>query len=608
MNVWIIAKRELAERKLLWLLAAFVSLLGLLLPWLKHLPLEDWGVASAGIQLGFVGAVAILLGAVTLSGDLTSRRLGFFLDLPASPGAILAGRLLGVWILAVGGGLVVLVPQMVLFPAHAWQWVVLDAFAGLLAVPVILGFHILGTAWVSRSPWMLAIFGIAAASQYLLVAFESRLVRGGAFAAMVSYLIAVALLTTFALAFSAWSALAKGRLDAKRTCRVLALSLGGSCGATVALAGLFTLWALGGGPGSLRTFRVLEGAPTGGWILVDGEGRCGRHVSMLVDLGSSRWAPAPGEGCFSQDGTHYLWMQDGRGFSRLQSLDLASRKERTILEVPVERDARERSLTVSPDGNRAVFQVGAFLYLADLSGGTVLMKEHRAVSTFGRFVFLPGGGLREYLASQEGKVCVIQELDPGTFHWTRTGELPAEHYLRQVDPRGTRLLAASRDGMACLDGRTGALIGSCQAGRPWWQSGQLLENGGFALATFASGAGTLRVFRPDGVVERTATWTGQPQGRLALEPGTGRILMELEPSSGSEDPSLTRIVALDPGATTFRDWVAKGSLAMGNHRGQGWRERGATLVAEPGGGLRFHGPGGTWIHALGNARKVGFPS
>jgi hypothetical protein len=608
MNVWIIAKRELAERKLLWLLAAFVSVVGVLIPWLKHLPLDEWGIGSAGAQLGYVGAVAILLGAGTLSGDLASRRLGFFLDLPARPGAILAGRFLGVWILAVGGGLVVLVPQMLLFPAHAYQWAVLDAFAGLLAVPVILGFHILGTAWVSRSPWMLAIFGIAATSQYLLVAFESRLVRGGAFEVMVPYMIGAALLTTLALAFCAWFALAKGRLDAKRTCRLLALSLGGTCAAIVALAGLFTLWALGGGPGSLRTFRVAGAAPAGGWILVAGEGRCGRHLSLVMDLGSSRWASASVEGCFSQDGTRYLWLRKGPGFAHLVSTDLASGKNRTILEVPMEREAWETSLTVSPDGGRAVFRAGASLFLADLSTGSVLMKERRPSGTYDRFVFLPGGGLRHYLASQGGKVCVIQELDPGTLRWTRTGELPAEHYLRQVDPLGTRLLVESRDGMACLDGRTGALVGSVQEGSHLWQSGQLLENGGFAIATFASGVGTLRVFGPGGEVERTATWNGQPQGRLAQEPGTGRILMELEAPSGSGDPALTRIVALDPGATTFRDWAAKGCLAMASNRDQGWRERGATLVAEPRGGLRSPGLGGTWIHALGRARKIAFPT
>lgn len=246
MSVWIIAKRELAERKLVWALAAFVSAAGIVLPWLKHVPVLEWALPSAGLQIGFVAGISIILGAGTLAGDLASRRLAFWFDLPVRPGAILAGRLLAVWILAVGGGFVVHLPQVLLHPAHAHGWLVLDAVAGGLAIPLILGFHVLGTAWAARSPWLLALLATASLAQYALVALETVLVGRGAFGALLPFLGAAVILTTAVLALASGLAIARGRLDAPRTCRVLALGVLAGSAATLAVMGIFTLGVVRG--------------------------------------------------------------------------------------------------------------------------------------------------------------------------------------------------------------------------------------------------------------------------------------------------------------------------------------------------------------------------
>jgi hypothetical protein len=262
MRLLSIAKREMAEQKMVWAAALFVALAGFALPWVKGLAgpaREDSRVVLAvGLNLGFSWGVCAVLGASAIPSDLASRRMGFYLSRPVSAGAILWGRLLGIWLLALGGGLVTILPQVLAHPREIGQWAAMAAMASGFSLYVLLGAHLLGSAWRARNLWLL--LGVAAATLFCwaLSALMGRMVAFGAWDALPWLMGGACLLTLPVLAGAAWAQLALGRTDLNRGSRILALVLTGGLAAVVLCAALFTFRATRTGPGAPSQGRRAE--------------------------------------------------------------------------------------------------------------------------------------------------------------------------------------------------------------------------------------------------------------------------------------------------------------------------------------------------------------
>jgi len=233
MSIRVIAAREMAERKLVWVAAGYMALAGLALPYLRGLsgaPAADArGVLGVALNLAFVGTLAALLGAAMIPGDLASGRIGFYLVRPVSVAAVLWGRLLGGWLLAVAGGLVVVLPQVVLGPWRDYRgWALVVGCTALLAIPVMLLAHVLAVSWRSRTLWILLDLTGLGLYGWFVVQLLIRLAMARAGRVNLdAFLLAALVLPTLALAVAAQLQLDQGRTDLRRGHRWLALSLAG---------------------------------------------------------------------------------------------------------------------------------------------------------------------------------------------------------------------------------------------------------------------------------------------------------------------------------------------------------------------------------------------
>ena len=230
MSAWVIARREMAERRLVWVAAGYVALAGVVLPYLRGLSgaaaQDARGVLGVALNLVFVGTLAALLGAAMIPGDLASGRISFFLARPVSVGAVLWGRLLAGWLLAVGGGLVALVPQVALGPWHDLKgWGLLVGFTALGAIPLLLLGHVLGVAWRAKTLWVLLDFSGLGLYGWLVIRMLARLLQYGPLAWAGPLLNSAILLLTAALALAAHLQLDLGRSDLKRGHRWMSLTL-----------------------------------------------------------------------------------------------------------------------------------------------------------------------------------------------------------------------------------------------------------------------------------------------------------------------------------------------------------------------------------------------
>lgn len=238
-------RRELRENRLVWAGAAFTAAMAWAWPWLGHLrggaPEGTTQAAVVAAHLGCVLAVAGFLAFRGIPGDLGDRRFSFDLAQPAGLGALVAGRLLGAWLLAIGGGAVVLAPALLVRSLPWGHGLGLIGLSGALALPVLLGGHLLGIAWRSRSAWILA--DLAAVALFLrgqAALAQGLLRKGGAW--LDGFALATGLLLVLLLALAVGLPLAQGRTDLARVRARQSLVLGAGLALLTALGCLLVLF------------------------------------------------------------------------------------------------------------------------------------------------------------------------------------------------------------------------------------------------------------------------------------------------------------------------------------------------------------------------------
>ena len=167
-DVLVIARREVEEKRMIFIAAVALACMALLMPFVPGMhgsPREVIGVVSSVFPGGYALAVAALLGASIVGADITTRRMSFYFARPVSGPAIWFGKLLAAVFLIVASYVIVALPA--LFTGNKSSlWRIGDAqatliFAGFAAALFIVG-HSLGTMVRSRS----ALIGTACISLY----------------------------------------------------------------------------------------------------------------------------------------------------------------------------------------------------------------------------------------------------------------------------------------------------------------------------------------------------------------------------------------------------------------------------------------------------------
>jgi len=416
MKAWIFARRELRENRLVWAGAAFAAVVGRALPWAKGLRGENEVLAAAlALHLGCVLAVAGFLAFRGVPGDLGERRLGFDLAQPAGLGALLGGRLLGDWLLAVGSGALVLVPVLATGVLPWGKGLGLMAFTGALAVPTLLAAHLLGVAWRARSLWILLDLGLATflvwSLDALLTAFAQEAPGGLDLLLGLTPLVLVPVLLLAVIL-----PLARGLTDLARVRRYQTLILAPGLLLLPALGFLLLAWSRAGGPASIRQ-PLRKNAPAGAWSIVVGPGRLQRPLGFLVNGATGFHTEAPGGPCaFSGDGRHLLVVRPAGEDLEIVDLALGDRILGSAVRMRLPRRGASLGLgAVSQDARRALLILGRTLVVLDLEAGRILREDKGERDFFlARYVFLPDGSLQETLPPAKGGTRI---LDPGTGAW-----------------------------------------------------------------------------------------------------------------------------------------------------------------------------------------------
>ncbi|BDU72750.1 TolB-like translocation protein [Mesoterricola silvestris] len=602
MKALVIAKREMAEQKLAWAAAGYVALAGLVVPWIR--PMGDIrGILGPGLDLGFGVALSAVLGASMVPGDLQSGRMGFYFARPVAAGTVLLGRFLGAWLLAVGGGLVAALPQVLLAPRNTVALAVVTAVSAVVSVFVLLGAHVLGTMFRSRSAWILldlAVLGAFGASMHLMI---GRIAEGGAFLALPWFLGGAGLLVLAVLGGAAHLQVTLGGADLRAGHRVLSLCMAAGLGATALAGAGFTAWVRGGGPASLSTFRVVDAAPSGDWIALVGEGRFHRQA-FLLDTATGAAVEAGTWGRFSPDGRRYV--EFDLGASRVRSIDLGQAPARVLppwsIALPGRRGVGELR-ALSRDGRIAVILCGDCLTVADVEARRVLHQSTGNKDLFAmRFVFPSETLLRAYGGDRDGSVA-IRELDLATGAWTEPGRMPPGP--RFPDASGRWVLVGSQGRYEVCEGRTGEILRRVP-GEPM-SPPRFLEDGGLAWLEEGPGGHRLRVLDPSGAEawSRTLEGTAGMNAWLLPEPGSGRILvglLEAEGAPGANRGRRGRILAADPSRGTVETVSAEATLPLGFRSRMPMGALAARLRVGNGGGLAVAGPDGSLRKVIPGAR------
>lgn len=490
-----VLRRELAERRLLMLAAALLGLVPVAVPFLP-LGFSQAPDARAGTAIALALIVsyvlALVLGSTVVARDLAERRLGFYFSRPLPGWAIWAGKLAGAALLALGSGVLVLLPSLLLGdrpdPSGYWgpglsrgmESGLASALWLLTVLALLLAANAMGVMVRSRSPWLLLDLLAGTVLAVLAWIAAARLFSAWAFGALAAA--QAGLLAAAVLSCAAASAVqvTRARTDVRRAHRLLSLTLWALLGLSVLAYGGYAQWVLAAAPEDLVEIDGTIPAPAGDWIALGGSTGAGRgkyEPTFLLDTSSGRsfrigaQSSVWGGLAFSRDGRHAAWMQmAGRGAFpvTIHRLDL-DRPGAEPVATPVGfSDNIPHSLVLSPDGSRMACIAGERIVAQELGNGKLLLAAPVLPGEAweqNRLRFLDSRTLRFYatrlLREARGELRV-HDFDLITGRTSREMRLPGSFALAGISPDGQRILLVSRND----PGRTEIAIADLRTGEP----------------------------------------------------------------------------------------------------------------------------------------------
>ncbi|HEV2845441.1 MAG TPA: hypothetical protein VG477_11390 [Thermoanaerobaculia bacterium] len=541
-------------------------------------------------------ALAVILGGSIVSSDLAEKRLGFYFARPLQGWALWTGKLAAAVALAAGGGLLVLVPSLLLgdgpglsgdlgaaapMRMNGLVWAVVLG-AGLLYV--LLAAHAFSVILRSRSPWIgldiaalgciVALFGMA----------RGRLILagvGGASPVLVTDLGLFLLIGPILFAAGAVQVL-EGRTDIRRGHRFLSGTLWGLLLALMLLFEASSRWIVHASPADLVAAYHVTAPGEGSWIAIAGPAkkRPNYMPAFLYDVSSGEferarfgvtyeWGPALAVD-FSADGRRAVW---------LEFLDRPFRSPLAVwyhdLDRPGARPVRTsvlfegapppQSLAVSPDGARFAILHKQRILVTEIETGRLLasLPQPRDIP-FSRLSFVGSDRLRLYVSTNvQGRNSVfsaiqIFEVDVPAATVAPTGHVPGVSVFRgwSLSPAGDRVILRGRKELRLLDARTGEALAELEGGARAFAS--FLRDGRILVVRSAPEGMELSLFAPDGRAElHRFRFPGSRRLAIADQPAGDRL--RIVTASTLDKPRDWEIRLLDLGTGKVRS-VAQRTL------------------------------------------------
>jgi hypothetical protein len=562
-------EREVAERRMLALLAFGLGLIPLAAPWMpgvgRENPTELRSAMALALGLGLSAVTAILLGGSVISRDLAERRLGFYFSRPLAGWEIWAGKLAAATVLTLGSALLVLLPTALLSgvpgpqslgaPVAATPWLFVGL--GLLLVELILLSHAGGVILRARSAWV--ALDVAGAGVFAILGWQAfrRLLFAGAFMSVQWVAQALVLLVLAGLLVAGAVQVINGRTDPRRAHRVLSLALWGLLLAGGLAAQGYARWVLAAAPEDLDLVSQVKVSP-GSWIGVCGwDRRRWFEPCFLVDVPTGRFVRArsiqvPGAiglaARFSPDGRWAVWLEPEEGAGRggplrLNRLDLR-RPGASPFQANVWYPRAPAPLALSPDGSLvAAIQDGRIVVDEVATGNRLAAVPVRGFSDLASLEFAGPGRLR--LLGHDGvrdprdpaaaySIWQIWEMDVATRRLLRTGGFEDHLGSTKWNPDGSRILVLDprERATALLDGWTGRPLAALAWEGAAPSAVDFLSDGRIAVNASGEGWTEVRIFSPDLSTELRRHRVPGEHLWLAGQPAPDLLTLETRPPLG----------------------------------------------------------------------------
>lgn len=504
-----IARRELAEKRFVLIVAVAFTLLGLLIPFAPGVRADQRSgalvMASSILAIGFTLGLAAILGASIIGRELSDGRLSFYFTKPVPAPAIWFGKLAGAWILIIVSFAIIATPALIAGIPAGWNRDPQTVIALVLSIAVAVFFmsHTVGTMVRSRSAWIGIDFALLVISAAITTRLARLLVEGQAvhllsvFFGVISWALVIAV-----IAAGAWQ-LTEGRIDRRRSHFELSRFLWSSIALILAALGLFVGWVVLATPSDIVANSQNVQERNGPWAFVAGlaRGRSDYQAAFLYDTRNGAYSriPAAGDFTFSRDGSTAAWTK-----IMLKRFSLCVRRlpDGPIIDTGINTNAAYVEL--SDDGSRAAI-LGGNLSVYDIAHDRLLGSVHvwSPDDRIERFFFASPNTIRMYRRKHDvvaNEPIRIVQYDLAKKSVTQTGTFSAgQARLYAMNSDGSRLIVfGAGEPLVLRDARAGIQIATLQMGpgEPRWAS--FLHDGRIAATEVAQNEAKLRIFAADG--------------------------------------------------------------------------------------------------------------
>jgi hypothetical protein len=612
-----VARREIEEKRFVFLAAAAASLVPFAVPIVRGLhgtaavEIREW-IALVGASTLAVG-LAALLGATVIASDLAERRLGFYFSRPITGFALWGGKLGAAGFIALAAAAIFYIPTLAINGRHVEPVDLPEGWPGILAavaLGAVLLFHAGNIVLRQRSPLLaldvamlvLLVLGAIALLRRLDLTYALEPPRNAATA-----LIAAA---AIALLLAGLLAVTRGRSDGRAAHRVLSATLWSILGAGFAATAFYSAWVFSIAPKDLTRVNSVTPASKGSWISVQAIVR-GWRPNFLYDTATGRYRRVGAswiEPVMSPDGTRAAWfeasIQGGPYDVFTWKLDETGAKPVRALSLP----SIPYTTFLSDHGERlAMISYGVLSVWDTLTGASLGSVRVAGESPYLGGFFLDRNRVRilrfkNRSDSPEENSLDILEFDLSARSLSTIVTLDDASACIQ-DETGDRLLVRGKSRLTLRDAHTGALIAVLSERVPTRQAvGHFLSGGRIAVSVAegpaASGvemrSRTVRVdvFTRDGQLERSIPIPAGQQIRLGGEVAPGQLVVG---------------AGYDPESTISHE-IYLANLSTGQVRLVAKRLGPLRNLSEPGSDATkiFFGPDGSLVHfdALTGERRI----
>jgi len=553
-----VARREIVERRGIFLAAAAAAVLPFLIPLLpaarRFGASETRLYAAAFLALALSAVLSLVLGTTTIGRDLSERRLAFYFSRPIGNAAIWAGKLAGAWLLIVMVASIVWIPAG-LFDHATWAREIRSGLAvsvGLafgLAVVVSLALgNAASLALRSRSIWLAGDLVALAVWIGVMGSISMPLLSAGAPVVLQRFSLALVTACAIALLLSGGAQVSIGRVDPIRGSRARFAALWGLLFAVAGLSIVSVAWLTSPTPKDLVSALTGYATPHGSWIEVEGlaRGRADYWSSFFYDVDSGRSVAArkgrEGAVAISEDGSTAAWTQpSGILTEALQDVWFCRLADPVLRRARLPISARIGNIEISPDGSRLALHGGGAFGVYEIPSGRLIGSVPPGTDEqFSRVAFLRRDRLRIYRmpfgvtvrAGEEPASVEILDFDVAARRLVLRATIAPLHrpFSLTFDDRAGRVIVWERgSSLSLFDSTNGRLV--AVLGNAGWDAASraFLSGGRIAVAEASDGTGRVHLFSSEGRPERVLDLGTADLVRLGAETSVRTLALSIGP-------------------------------------------------------------------------------